>query len=245
MSGTHWCGFHLRRQARIWNETRRMILMKIRFGRGTHPLPAGLLILAFLLVSACHNPVAVPEAEIPPVLGIDSAVVGPLLYACGRWREDYDPPKGRMIVDLFFGRSGPEAPPDCPLADQVEMVERHGGEILHVFNFPAVRVDIRSSRIPDLYSSGLINLVGRGVPYRDRYDWPVLVWYEEYPTAYEYQRFEDLGGRITKVLPHFPSLAGDLPDASFPLLRADSGVESVEASGIYCRPPLPAPSQDS
>jgi hypothetical protein len=190
-----------------------------------------------LSVLSCKNPVGIPEgipdAEIPPILGIDSVVVGQPVFFCSRWVEGFDPPSGRMIVDLYFGRAGPEVPPDRPLHEQITAVEHHGGRILHRFQFPAVRADIPASRIPELYQSGSLNLA-RAVPYSDRFDWPVMVGYIDPPGDAELARFADLGGRLTHVFETFPAIAGDLPDAAFPALRADGGVGYVEADGSLC-----------
>lgn len=204
--------------------------------RGISRIAVSLIASWGFLVACSQDPAAVTEpefteAEVPRELGVDSVVVGKVLYSCSSWKG-LEPPAGRIIIDLIFGRAGPKAPPDRPLEEQLNAVKEFGGRILHVFNFPAVRADIQSSAIPVLYRTTSLNHA-RSVPYSDRFDWPVMVGYREPPTQEDLGRFTELGGRLTHVF-SFPMIAGDLPDSSFPELRADPTVVFVEAESLAC-----------
>jgi len=208
-----------------------MLVLTTRYARS---LIAAVILLLVMWPSSCSTPLGPTEAIPPPVLGLDSVVVGAVLFGCSEWQQDKPPASQRLIVDVFFGRAGPNSPPDRPLNDDLAEVESLGGEILHVFHFPAARVNISSRSIPDLETRVGMNHA-RTVPYSDRFDWKVMVGYSSEPSEEDLARFRDLGGELIYVFTFTPMISGILPDQSFPVLRADPRVSFVEAGGIYCR----------
>ena len=170
-----------------------------------------------------------PDESLDP-----AAVVAPtVLYACGYWNGDA-PNDGKLFVDIFFGRRSEKDPEDSPRSESVAAVEARGGQIVHRFHFPAVRVWIESSAIPALSRDGVVNAVF-AVSNLRRYDWSVIVGYAN-PNAYANGggRIAELGGRVGPRFNSFNAISVVMPDASLNALRRDADVTFVSAGGIGC-----------
>lgn len=80
----------------------------------------------------------------PPDESLDPAAlrVGEVLYACNGWAPGEQPDSAQILVDLFFGRRGPQDPTDRPRSESLDAARAVGGRIVFVFAFPAARVRI-------------------------------------------------------------------------------------------------------
>lgn len=193
-------------------------------------LAAGLF-LALCLGCGSESPSA-PDLEDPtppPLLGMDSVVIGDILFACDRWSSGTPPTHDQLIVDVFFGRSGPSDPDDRPLEAQLHQIHSLGGQVLHQFNFPAVRATVPTRNIPELSANHV-----REVPFGDRFDWSVTVGLLRSLEAGDTLLFRSLGGEPGHVFSWKTMFLGRLPDAGIAALRTYPQVGWVEASGIGC-----------
>lgn len=196
------------------------------------------LCLAFFLGCDSDFPSA-PDLQdpiLPPVLGKDSVVIGDILFACNRWSAGTSPTQDQLIVDVFFGRLGPSDPDDRPLEGQLDQIHSLGGQVLHQFNFPAVRAILPTQNIPDLPANHV-----REVPFGDRFDWSVTVGLRRFLEPEDTLLFRSLGGEPGHVFSWKTMFLGRLPDSGISALRTYPQVAWVEASGIGC---LDGPSQD-
>jgi hypothetical protein len=150
-----------------------------------------------------------------------------VLFACGQWSGAL-PAAARPLVDLLFSGDG-----ITPNAAHLAIAETLGAEVLAQFHFPGARVRIDALRIPELHATGVLNHV-RSVPDPTRSDWTVLVRYQAPPDAAELAAFRAAGGRVTNVYTILPLIAGDLPNAAIPGIRARPQVERVSVSGVGC-----------
>jgi hypothetical protein len=196
-----------------------------------------LLALAAALVGAACRSVTDAEPYVlpPPDASLDPAALreGRVLYRCGGWLRNARPAGERVVVDVFFGRRGPEDPPDRPLPAHLARVRAAGGQVLHEFSFPAVRAYVPVAGVPSLTGGGFDPAVHE-VPDPRRYDWRATAVYRAPLTAADRERVRTLGGRVDSVLADLNFLVVTLPDRSYPTLRAESNVDAVEAAAQYC-----------
>lgn len=193
--------------------------------------------LVFAFLAGCRNSSG-PEdgCELPPPdASLDPAAlrIGAAIFACGRWGEGGKPSEAEVTVDIFFGRRGPEAPPDRPVAEHLSSITDRGGTVCHEFNFPAARARMDKDRIPELDADWPDASVHE-VPDLRRYDWIVIVGYRRPLEEADSVRFVALGGRVEYRLEFIDAIAGPLPDRSIPELRSLEDVEYVEAAGLLC-----------
>lgn len=189
--------------------------------------------LVFAFLAGCEDSTSPEEAcGLPPpdtTLDPSALRVGAVIFACGRWVESKKPSEPQAIVDIFFGRRGPEDPPDRPLAEHLFSITNRGGTVCHQFNFPAVRARIDVDRVPELGANEVYE-----VPDLRRYDWNVTVGYRRPLQDADSVQFVDLGGEVRSRSDFINALSGALPDRSIPVLRNMEAVEYVEAQGVYC-----------
>jgi hypothetical protein len=177
-----------------------------------------------------------PPYELPaPDPSLDPAALreGRVLYRCGGWLRNAQPAAERVLVDVFFGRRGPEDPPDRPLPAHLARVRAAGGQVLHEFHFPAVRAYVPVAGVPRL-TGGSFDPSVHEVPDPRRYDWRATAVYRARLAAADQERVRALGGRVDSVLATLNFLVVTLPDRSYPVLRADANVELVEAASPLC-----------
>lgn len=156
--------------------------------------------LVFAFLTGCEDSTSPEEAcGLPPpdtTLDPGALRVGAVVFACGRWikkpweRWSIKPWEPQAIVDIFFGRRGPEDPPDRPLAEHLLSITNGGGTVCHQFNFPAVRARINVDRVRKLRVSSV-----HEVPDLRRYDWNVIVGYRRPLQDADSVQFVDLWGR--------------------------------------------------
>jgi hypothetical protein len=192
-----------------------------------------LYLAALTVLGACSEstaPYRLPEPD--PSLDPAAIRIGFVLYRCGEWKQT--PPADPYVVgDVFFGRRTEQDPDDRPLPQYVDAIRAEGGYSLASFNFPAVRAYLRASRIPSLYDRWP-GLSVHMVPDERRYDWRATVGYDQPISDADRQRVTDLGGRVTQHFAALNMLVVELPNASFPALRASTNVLFVEAAGQVC-----------
>ena len=202
------------------------------------------------LASACSDPAGAPADTDAPLddyqlpepdtsLNPDRLSVGEYIAtpcAFGQWGNGLAHLRDRnewALVDVFFGRGSAEGPWDGPVADDVELVESHGGRVSYRFHVPAVRARLLLSRIPDLVKDGYWITV-RDVPDATRYDVPLTVGLTHLPSDDDYALFESLGGRITYRFQNLHALSGILPDRSIAVFQHRPDVAFVQTHGVAC-----------
>ena len=158
--------------------------------------------------------------------------MGQVLYRCEQWILP-QPDEERVVVDVFFGRRGPEDPGDRPLGEHLETIRDAGGEPLASFNFPAVRAWLPPEAIPAIHAAWPVSSV-HTVPDERRYDWRATVVYDAEISDADVALITTLGGRVIDELENLNMLRVELPNASFPVLRDSPNVLIVEASGQVC-----------
>ena len=192
-----------------------------------------LSLAAGVALAACSDSTA-PGYRLPaPDTSLDSTRIriGQVLYRCEEWIQPQ--PEGSVVVDIFFGRRGPEDPGDRPLAEHLETIRDEGGEPLVSFNFPAVRAYLPASAIPAVHAAwpgSSIHLV----PDERRYDWRGTVVLDGPIEDADEARIAAVGGRVIDRLENLNMIRAELPNSAFPKLRAEPGVLLVEASGQVC-----------
>lgn len=156
------------------------------------------------------------------------------LYGCGVWVDGKPQVDEKIFADIAFVRRELEDPYDAPYPRHIEIVKRHGGQIVHRFNVPAVRAWISTARIESLAAERDVLVIFKVANLR-RYDVAVFVGYNE-PYSYVEGaiRFAQLGGRVGSTYNSFNSLFGILPDQAIPVLRNSPHVEYVEDAGWFC-----------
>ncbi|MDT8368144.1 MAG: hypothetical protein RQ745_02980 [Longimicrobiales bacterium] len=169
------------------------------------------------------------EVILPPVLGKDSVVVGDIIFGCNNWSAGVAPLQDQLVVDVFFGRSGPSEPDDRPLPDQLAQIPSLGGRVLHQFNFPAARAVLPTRSIPELDANHV-----REVPFGDRFDWSVGVGLRRALEPGDTILFRSLGGEPGDVLLEGTMFFGRLPDDGIAELRTHPQIAWVDANGIFC-----------
>lgn len=203
--------------------------------RQTMSFRSTLLTFAALLALASCSDSTGPGYRLPePDPSRDPADLrmGQVLYRCETWILP-QPEADRVVVDVFFGRRGPEDPGDRPLAEHLETIRDVGGEPLASFNFPAVRAWMPPEAIPELHAAWPVSSI-HTVPDERRYDWRATVVYDEPISDADKARIATLGGRVIDHLENLNFLRVELPNASFPELRESPNVVMVEASGQVC-----------
>lgn len=188
-------------------------------------LPAAIL--------ACGSPlgVAPPDVPLPPVLGVDSLVVGEMAFRCGRWIADEPPAdhEGWAVLDLYFRRAAGGA----SAGDQTA-VHAVGGQVIEPFeSFPVLRVVIALDSIPRLWDLQVLDHA-RTVPYSDRKDVPFT---SEFTGGLEDDWrlvIEEAGGSVDRVIPQLAIVSGVLPDSAAEAVRGHVLVRYVELNGQLC-----------
>jgi hypothetical protein len=197
------------------------------------PRAASFYLAALTVLSACSEstaPYRLPDPD--PSLDPAAIRIGYVLYRCGEWKQP-QPADSYVVADVFFGRRTEQEPDDRPLPQHRDAIRAEEGYVLASFNFPAVRAYLRTSRIPALYDRwpGLsVHLV----PDERRYDWRATVAYDQPISDADLQRLTNLGGRVRQHFTALNMLDVELPNASFPALRASANVLFVEAAGQVC-----------
>lgn len=195
------------------------------------------LAVAFLSAIGCSGSTAPVGFTLPdPDPSLDpAALVSPtLLFVCNSWVGNTPPTEKSLFVDIFFGQRSADDPDDRPRSASIDAVERHGGQIVYRFHFPAVRAWMEASEIPALVKEGGVNVVFRVTNPR-RYDWATFVGYKK---PYSYldgtARFEELGGRVTSSYNSINAIFGLIPDRSVTALRREAAVDYVSGGGYGC-----------
>jgi hypothetical protein len=201
------------------------------------PFAAAVVLAVSLGGAACRGVTeSAPPYELPtPDASLDPAALreGRVLYRCGGWLRNAQPAAERVLVDVLFGRRGPEDPPDRPLPAHLARVRAAGGRVLHEFQFPAVRAYLPTRNVRALTGGGFDPSVHEVADPR-RYDWRATAGYRARLAAADEDRVRVLGGRVERALGNLNMLVVTLPDRSYPALRAGANVEFVEASGQTC-----------
>lgn len=217
--------------------------LRLQTRRAARGLRARVLVGALLggleLCLACHSPVSVtPDTyELPPPdLSVDPASLRPgaPVYRCGRWVGLAPPRSRRMLLDVHFGRRGPEDPIDRPLEEHLRAIESVGGKALFSFAFPAVRARIDAGRVPALLAHWPFISV-YDVPDARRYDWLVSIGYSMPLQPSDSSLIVALGGSVVLRIDRFNFLGAYVPNASIAQLRTNARVSYVESSGEVCR----------
>jgi hypothetical protein len=198
-------------------------------------LSSGALLIGSLFACATE-PV---EYSLPdPDLSLSPAALARfnLIYACGSWVNGPQPSEEKVFVDVSFDRRTAADPDDRPTSRHLVAVANHGGQVVYKFNFPAVRVWIKTSEIPGLSREESVIAVLRVSNLR-RYDWPAAVGFI---APYSYQqgasRYAELGGRVDYVFSSINGISGVIPDRSIPELRRDVRVEYVASRAPFADP---------
>lgn len=138
------------------------------------------------------------------------------------------------LVDIYFGRTSPDAHRTGPTPSDIALVTSHGGRVLYHFNVPALRARIRLSQVPDLVENGFWITV-REVPDPARYDVASLtVGFARPLVNSNVDLYVSLGGRVEHRWDFIAAISGVLPDRSITALRDRADVEYVEAGGVGC-----------
>jgi hypothetical protein len=137
------------------------------------------------------------------------------------------------LVDVYFGRASEHGPWGAPTSDDVRLVQRHGGHVVHRYNIPAVRAHMNLSRIPAMVADGFWVTV-RDVPDASRYDVPLSIGFDRPLTDEDLARFVEAGGRIDYRWDFIDAIAGVLPDRSIPLFQERDDVAWVQAESVAC-----------
>jgi hypothetical protein len=137
------------------------------------------------------------------------------------------------LVDVFFGRESAEGPWDAPTSGDIELVQSHGGRVLHSFHVPGVRARMILSRIPDLVADGYWITV-RDVPDATRYDVPLSVGFTGSLGDDDVDLFRSLGGRVDYIWHFIDAIAGVLPNRSIATLRRRRDVRYIEVQSVAC-----------
>ena len=205
----------------------------------TLPRSAAICAAAFLILLGCVGPTAPatldPDrllGELPDMDPADLRIGSVLMTHCSyEWRE---PPDGHVIiVDLYLTGStseysGPEA---------AARVERFGGEILHRFNAPILRVQVPTDRVVDLMrDNGLAGPIGhvRSVPDLERRDVHLGMLLDRPVTDEDLDGVARLGGQVRSVGTTTPFIYMYIPDGSVPQLEASEGFATLVAAQQYC-----------
>jgi hypothetical protein len=194
------------------------------------------------LAAACAEPTGFPPDDVellPANLSLDPARVrvgetiatpcerhAPDGFAALRDRHEWG------LVDITFGRAG-EGPTGPPSRAELELVRRHGGNVVHEYRIPAVRARMVLSRIPGLVREGFWVLV-RDVPDQTRYDVPLMIGFGRALTDADAAVFAERGGLLRHRFESLAILGGILPDRSIPPYQADPAVRYVEADHVAC-----------
>jgi hypothetical protein len=200
------------------------------------------MVTAAIIAVACADLVLpAPEFNLPdPDPSLDPArlAVGDYIATpCGLNRPDgFAHLEGRdewTLVDVYVGRASEAGPWGAPTADDVRLVQRHGGHVVHRYNIPAVRAHMNLSRIPAMVADGFWVTV-RDVPDASRYDVPLSIGFDRPLTDEDLVRFVQAGGRIDYRWDFIDAIAGVLPDRSIPLFQERDDVVWVQADGVAC-----------
>ncbi len=189
--------------------------------------------LALMVASACSDVVTaeLEGAPEPPVLGIDSLVVGSLSYSCRRW--NVEPSRSSlMMLDLYFWRGLGDSD-RAPRADHIAALERENGRIVSSLHFPAVRAVVSADAVERLAEMQVVNYA-RAVPYSDRHDVKILVQFTGGSEQDWTGIIEGLGGSVDLMIGGLLIVSAVLPDDRATELRAHPSVSIVEVNGLGC-----------
>lgn len=205
----------------------------------TRPRSATICAAAFLILLGCAGPTAPANldpdrlhAELPDMDPADLRIGSVLMTHCTyEWRE---PPDGHVIiVDLYLAGSSSE----YPGPEVAARVERFGGEILHRFNAPILRVQVPTDRVVDLMrAGGLAGPIGhvRSVPDLERRDVHVGMLLDRPVTDEDLDGVARLGGQVRSAGINTPFVYMHIPDASVPQLEASEGFVTLVAAKQFC-----------
>jgi hypothetical protein len=193
-------------------------------------------LLAVAAVAACSDSGGPSTHTIlpPEDISLDPAALrlGEIVYSCRGWAAS-PPSEDTLVVDIVFGRRGPDDPMDRPRASSLRAIQRAGGEALFAFAFPVVRTRIARDRLPALMASSFASHA-LSAPDLRRYDLSVSVGFNRALAGSDSLLFLQLGGRLHYWWPFINAVAGDLPNRSALTLRRRDDVRWVEHSGIAC-----------
>lgn len=213
--------------ARSWSGPRNRLPRFLNFGT----------VVATSLFASCGgatdpDPMLLP-AFLPPVLGIDSIVVGVSRFACAQWIGDVPDENQRLILDLVFPKSPTDPEGNQALSHHVTAVEEAGGQIVHHLRFKAVRADLAASAVADLYGMRMLDYA-LNVPYSDRFDFPVAAPFAGTSSSAE-SAFLEAGGQVDSVLEHVKTIIGAIPNDSVDLLRQHPQFDRIGLPAARCQ----------
>lgn len=196
------------------------------------------LAAAALLLGACSDATLPlqPAPNLPePDASLDPAavVIGQYIATPCNANEHLRGSREWALVDIFFSRRSDSEPVDGPQDHHLSAVTARGGVVLHRFNVPAVRAWMPLREVPVLIDRGHWISV-RDVPNPRRYDLIVIASYTSPVEDADVDRFQSLGGQIKSRYNVIPAIAGIIPDASLPELRAQPRTEQVLPDGVVC-----------
>lgn len=140
---------------------------------------------------------------------------------------------GRVLVDVAFERPPAAGPANGVRPDELDLIETHGGTIVHRFGAPLVRARLPVARLEALVE-GEAWVTVRAVPDPARTDVPVEVLFDDVAADDMVATLEAFGGRVTRVYQGLPLVEGLVPDRALPDLGAAPGVARIRLAGVYC-----------
>jgi hypothetical protein len=176
------------------------------------------LVLGVLGLSGCGDGPAGPQSAPPPASEPRLQMI-PFFFTCKTFHPQVDM-DALVLADVYHG-TGVEA-----------AVQKAGGRVVHRFQLPVLRVEIRASSIPLLpYISH-----ARGVTDAGKQEIKeVMIDYSRAATESDLQQLRTLGASEIKR-PQFleTTVLATLPDASIPSVRRLDGVTRLELNHYTC-----------
>lgn len=183
--------------------------------------------------SSVNQPAAGSSGDgesIPPTIAFQEGdvVVGRAVYfpcpaPLGGWRMDWLPAGDPVTLDLYFIRQSADVAFPTWSLDDLRDVSDAGGAVLRRFNMGVIRARLDRAAVARLHPHS-----ARIVPMPDRYDVQVSVGSDQ-PAVRE--RFEQLGGVITRVSENVGAFHGVVPDDAIPDLRTMPSVRYIHHRG--------------
>lgn len=150
------------------------------------------------------------------------------LYMCGTWLSTPPPEVGLYDVYLpYGGETGGYLGPSDTLR---QIVIRAGGTIVHEFNFPAVRAEVRVSNVAGTLPNGGYILT---VDDPNQYPVDAFVGFQSAVTDTDRVFLTSLGATIVDEFGFGAAVEAIVPDEAIPTVRANPRVKYVEPA-IYC-----------
>jgi hypothetical protein len=175
------------------------------------------LVLGVLGLSGCGDGPAGPQSP-PPVVSAPRVQLIPFVFTCNRFSPPINP-EALVLADLYLG-TGIEA-----------AVQEAGGRVVHRFNVPVLRVEIRAGSIPGLpkidQALGVTDAGRHGIK-------EAVVTYSRTTTEADVQQLKALGGSEIHQLQSVDLIVATLPDASIPSVRRLGGVTEVGLEKHVC-----------